>query len=100
MMKTRVGIVGYRGYSGAELVRILSRHAHVEPVLLDHREDSGSGPSIGNAKGPARVACNPETVRAEGIELVCLGTPPEVSMELAPSMLQAGARVVDLSGAF
>ena len=32
--------------------------------------------------------------------MVFLATPPEVSMELAPLMLAAGARVVDLSGAF
>jgi len=31
---------------------------------------------------------------------VFLATPPEVSMELAPSMLDAGAKVIDLSGAF
>jgi N-acetyl-gamma-glutamyl-phosphate reductase len=34
------------------------------------------------------------------VALVFLATPPEVSMELAPAMLAAGARVVDLSGAF
>ena len=39
-------------------------------------------------------------IRAEGLALVFLATPPEVSMELAPAMLDAGARVVDLSGAF
>jgi N-acetyl-gamma-glutamyl-phosphate reductase len=32
--------------------------------------------------------------------LVFLATPPEVSMELAPGMLEAGAKVIDLSGAF
>jgi N-acetyl-gamma-glutamyl-phosphate reductase len=32
--------------------------------------------------------------------LVFLATPPEVSMELTPIVLDAGARVVDLSGAF
>jgi len=99
-MKTRVGTVGYRGYSGAELVRLLSRHAHVEPVLLEHREDSGASPSIRHAEALATIPCDPEIVRAERIELVFLGTPPEVSMELAPAMLKAGARVVDLSGAF
>ena len=36
----KVGIVGYRGYSGAELVRILSRHSGVTPVLLEHREQA------------------------------------------------------------
>jgi N-acetyl-gamma-glutamyl-phosphate reductase len=34
------------------------------------------------------------------LALVFLATPPEVSIELAPAMLEAGAKVVDLSGAF
>src|ERR1035438_5958672 len=99
-MKPRVGIVGYRGYSGVELVRILERHGRVEPVLLEHREDAGSAQAIRNRKGPVRLPCNAEAVRAEGVALVFLATPTEVSMDLAPAMLGAGARVVDLSGAF
>ena len=100
-MRSRVGIVGYRGYSGAELVRILQRHAHVEPVLLEHRADAAAGgPAIRNWKGPLTLPCTADAVRAEAVALVFLATPPEVSMELAPAMLAAGARVVDLSGAF
>ena len=99
-MGPKVGIVGFRGYSGAELVRILERHGHVQPVLLEHREDHGHAAAIRHAKEPVRLVCDPKTVRAEGLVLVFLATPPEVSMELAPSMLGAGARVVDLSGAF
>jgi N-acetyl-gamma-glutamyl-phosphate reductase len=96
----RAGIVGYRGYSGAELIRILGKHAHVEPVLMDHREDHGGPPAIRRAQSPARIACTPDAVRQEQLAVVFLATPPEVSMELAPVMLSAGARVVDLSGAF
>jgi N-acetyl-gamma-glutamyl-phosphate reductase len=100
-MSFKVGIVGYRGYSGAELVGILLRHGRVEPVLLEHRADAAAGgPAIVNWKGPACLPCNAEAVRAEGIALVFLATPPEVSLDLAPAMLGAGARVVDLSGAF
>src|SRR4051812_33314944 len=99
-MRIRAGIVGYRGYSGAELVRILERHACVEPVLLDHREDAGAEAPIRAAKGPARIPSTGEAVRAEGLTLVFLATPADVSMELAPVMLEAGARVIDLSGAF
>ena len=40
-MRAPVGIVGFRGYSGAELVAILQRHSLAEPVLLEHRSDSG-----------------------------------------------------------
>ncbi len=94
-----VGIVGFRGYSGAELVRILQRHPKVEPILLEHREDF-PGPAIRNQKGPAQLPCTPEAVRGQAITLVFLATPPDVSMDLAPAMLDAGARVVDLSGAF
>jgi len=99
-MPSRIGIVGYRGYSGAELARILSRHSGVEAVLLDHREDAGGGPAIRNQTPPARLPCTADAVRSAGIGLVFLATPPEVSMELAAVMLDAGCRVVDLSGAF
>jgi N-acetyl-gamma-glutamyl-phosphate reductase len=99
-MSTLAGIVGHRGYSGAELLRILGRHPQVSPILLEHREDSGAGSRIRGAKGPRVVPCTADAVRAEGIGVVFLATPPEVSMELAPAMLEAGAKVVDLSGAF
>jgi N-acetyl-gamma-glutamyl-phosphate reductase len=39
-------------------------------------------------------------VLAERISIVFLATPPQVSMELAPALLAAGAKVIDLSGAF
>jgi N-acetyl-gamma-glutamyl-phosphate reductase len=96
----RVGIVGYRGYSGAELVCLLQHHAGVEPILLEHREDAGGAPSIRSRKGPPKLTFSPETIAGEKIALVFLATPHEVSMELAPAILEAGARVVDLSGAF
>jgi len=99
-MSQRAGIVGYRGYSGAELVRILSRHPNVQPVLMDHREESRGTPAMRNREAPAHISCTAEAVQAEGVAVVFLATPPEASMELTPAMLQAGARVVDLSGAF
>jgi N-acetyl-gamma-glutamyl-phosphate reductase len=99
-MKTRAGIVGYRGYSGAELVSILKRHPHVEPVLLEHRDDAGSPASIRGAVPPLQLPCDPEVCKKEGVAVVFLATPPEVSMTLAASMLAAGIKVIDLSGAF
>jgi N-acetyl-gamma-glutamyl-phosphate reductase len=96
----RVGIVGYRGYSGAELVRLLHRHPHVQPVLMDHREDPGVTPAIRRSTPPTRIPCTGEAVHQQALALVFLATPPDVSMELAPVILASGARVVDLSGAF
>jgi N-acetyl-gamma-glutamyl-phosphate reductase len=90
---TPVGIVGFSGYSGAELVSILSRHPHVEPVLLEHRETEDRARPI-RYQGPRRMPYH------VGLPLVFLATPPEVSIELAPGLLDSGSKVIDLSGAF
>jgi N-acetyl-gamma-glutamyl-phosphate reductase len=99
MNRMQVGIVGHRGYGGAELIRLLTRHPSVEPVLLEHRED-GEKSIIRGKKTIQQLPCTPEGIRQGELALVFLATPPEVSMELAPVSLEAGARVVDLSGAF
>jgi N-acetyl-gamma-glutamyl-phosphate reductase len=96
----RAGIVGFRGYSGAELVRILKAHPHAEPVLLEHRSDAGDKPHPIGAALPEKALSTPESIRQHGLNCVFLATPPEVSMELAPPFLDAGAKVIDLSGAF
>src|SRR6516162_4709965 len=74
----RAGVVGFRGYSGAELVAILNRHPHAEPVPIEHRN---------------------ETLRADGLDVAFLATPPDASMELAAGLLER-CKVIDLSGAF
>jgi N-acetyl-gamma-glutamyl-phosphate reductase len=99
-MSVRAGVVGFRGYSGAELVEILERHRAVEPWLLEHRSDAGVRPRPRGQNGPPRIPCSAEAVKAEGLSVVFLATPAEVSMDLAPAMLEAGTKVVDLSGAF
>lgn len=99
-MAIPVGIVGHSGYSGAELLRILQHHTGITPVLLHHRDDGADRSPIRNHKSPPSISCTSEAVKEAGVALVFLATPPEVSMELAGTMLDAGAKVVDLSGAF
>ncbi len=94
-----VGIVGFRGYSGAETVAILARHPHVEPVLLEHREAEDRQVPIGHS-GPRRLPCTPDAVRSAGLAAVFLATPADVAMELAPALLETGVKVIDLSAAF
>ncbi len=95
----RVGVVGFTGYSGAELVKILVRHPVVEPVLLEHRSQS-SDEQAPWENGVERLPWSRESITESGISLVCLATPHEVSLELVPIALDAGAKVIDLSGAF
>lgn len=99
-MRQRVGIVGFRGYSGAELIQILEHHPAFEPVLMEHRSDASDRPQPRSYAGPARIPCTADAAKSEGLSAVLLATPAEVSMELAPSLLAAGCKVVDLSGAF
>src|ERR1700756_4724961 len=95
----RAGIVGYRGYSGAEIARLLERHPHVTPVLFEHR-DLGEASAIRGRKRDAGAELGPDVVEKEQLSIVFLATPPEVSMELAPGLLAAGARGGDLSRSF
>ena len=97
--RTPVGILGYRGYSGQELVGILSRHRFAQPILIEHRE-AEDRPRPVNYPGPRRIPLSAENVRAEGLAAVFLATPADVSMDLAPALLGAGAKVIDLSAAF
>ena len=95
-----VGVVGFRGYSGTELVRILARHSDVDVVLLEHRSDFEERHGLLGLKPPKSIPATVEAIQQEGLELVFLATPAEVSMELAPGILGAGVKVIDLSGAF
>jgi len=99
-MKQKVGIVGFRGYSGAELVRLLAGHPGVETYLLEHRQDAEHRAEPIGKSAESRLPSDPDAIAAAGLSAVFLATPPEVSMELAPALLDRGVKVIDLSGAF
>ncbi|MCG5055543.1 MAG: N-acetyl-gamma-glutamyl-phosphate reductase [Myxococcales bacterium] len=101
----KTGIVGVSGYSGMELVRLLSRHPGFSVAWAT--TDRWAGKTLGEMSplGPSlsSLVCISQEDglgRFGDVELVFLCTPPEVSIELAPKVLAAGARVVDLSGGF
>lgn len=97
---TRAGIVGFRGYSGLELQRLLGSHVRVDPWLLEHRQDATPEVHAIGRPGPPRIPATAEAAVEAGLSVVFLATPPEVSLELAPALLAHDIRVVDLSGAF
>ncbi len=95
-----VGVAGFRGYSGAELIKILQGHPGVEPVLLEHRSDPEQRPLPLGQKPLRTIPATADAIRQEKLEVVLLATPADVSLELTPAILAAGTRVIDLSGAF
>ena len=108
-MQLPVAIIGASGYAGVEATRLLAAHPAFELKLAtsDRWEDDALQSRLGPC-GPAgahHYAAHPETgadaVRAaQGCVAALLCTPTEASLALAPALLAAGVRVVDLSGAF
>jgi N-acetyl-gamma-glutamyl-phosphate reductase len=95
--KLRAGVVGFTGYSGAELVSILKRHPAAKPVLVEHRAQTADEAPVFD-DGTARSPLTPAGIT--GLDVVFLATSAEVSIESAPMILKAGVPVIDLSGAF
>ncbi|MDP8989466.1 MAG: N-acetyl-gamma-glutamyl-phosphate reductase, partial [Acidobacteriota bacterium] len=85
-MAIPVGIVGFRGYSGAELAGILQKHPQVVPVLLEHRDAEDQARPLRHP-APRRLPFSAQTVHTEGLAVVFLATPAEVSLELTLPLL-------------
>jgi len=106
--KTRAAVLGATGYSGAELCVLLARHPHAEIVSLfsSGKKDSRAvpfprlHPLLGGAAGPDAEPFSEERLDASRPDVVFLATPNETSAEVAPKVLESGAKVIDISGAF
>ncbi len=99
-LNIQAGIVGFRGYSGAELLRLLEGHPKVRPYRMEHRADALAQPSPRGRSHVKSLPATADAARDAGLDVVFLATPHEVSMHLAPEFLGAGLRVIDLSGGF
>lgn len=100
--KKKIAIVGARGYSGLELARILLQHPEAELVACFAGESnfqlSDYLPEANAKKIPVKALSEMPAMLAE-LDVVFLATPAEVSLELAPKILEQ-TNVIDLSGAF
>jgi len=102
----QVAVVGVTGYTGFELVRILLRHPVIAPPVLYVRETNGEkclAELFPQFRGWGEAPLRPlslDAITSSSAGMAFLATPHEVSAELAPALVDAGIRVVDLSGAF
>ena len=99
---TRVAVAGATGYAGQELVRILARHP---AVILTTAMSSTATSAPRPLPALARIwdgAVAPFDVDrlSTAADIVFLALPEAASAELAPTLLDRGRRVIDLSGAF
>ena len=101
--KSRVAVAGATGYTGQELMRLLARHPSV--TLTAAMSSGAAGTAPRRLPALARI-WDGDIVPflAEGLaplaDLVFLALPDRVAAEFGPTLVDAGVRVIDLSGAF
>ena len=100
--RTRVAVAGATGYAGQELVRLLARHPG---VALTAAMSSGATSTPRPLPALARIwdeAVTPLDIDhlVASADIVFLALPEAASADVAPKLLERGARVIDLSGAF
>lgn len=97
----KVAIVGASGYTGIELLRIL--HGHSEVAVTCVTSERSAGKPIAGIFPTVRGRCNYilenlEPVRvADKADIIFTALPHKAAMEVAPTFLQLGKRVIDLS---
>lgn len=104
----KIGIIGATGYTGLELFRLLSQHPRrPEVTVVTSRQEEGR--PLGSVFPALSGLANYDQLRYEApdqkelagrADLFFLATPHGAAMELVPALLEAGARVVDLSADF
>src|SRR5581483_4431867 len=106
---TRVAVAGATGYTGQELLRLLSRHPAVTIAAATRSATAESRSAKASAERPLPAlkhlftgSITPLDVDAlkREADLVFLALPDAAAAELAPALVDAGVRVIDLSGAF
>lgn len=99
----KVGVVGGTGYTGVELLRLLSRHSGVELMAITSRGEAGTPvvemfPSLRGRIGLKFVT--PQEAALDRCDVVFFATPNGIAMQQAAELVAAGVRVIDLAADF
>lgn len=98
----RIAVAGATGYTGQELLRLLARHP---AVSIRAAMSSGATstpralPALARVWDGAVTGLSREALASDA-DVVFLALPDAAAAELAPALVDAGVRVIDLSGAF
>lgn len=99
----KVGIVGGTGYTGVELLRLLSAHPQVELSVISSRSEAGR--RVDDLFPSLRGHCDmvfaaPQLDALADCDAVFYATPHNVAMQMVPELLETGTRIIDLSADF
>jgi N-acetyl-gamma-glutamyl-phosphate reductase len=102
MIKT--AIAGASGYTGLELVKLISNHpeASLEAVTSNSYQGKSVTEIFPSMRGFESLICTPfdATELAGKVDVVFLALPHKVSMAFAPKLIDRNIKVVDLSADF
>ena len=99
----KVGIVGGTGYTGVELLRILTQHPQARVVAITSRKEAGMpvADMFPSLRGRVSLAySDPATTDLSRCDVVFFATPNAVAMTQAQALVDAGVRIIDLSADF
>ena len=101
MEKAKVAIIGATGFTGEKIVSLLSRHAYAEITYLTSRAPKPFvyGEKFSRYKNIVGVKCQQFNLAQalKKADVFFLSLPHTVSMQIAPSLLAKGKKVIDLS---
>ena len=96
-------MVGGTGYTGVELLRLLAAHPEAELAVITSRSEAGKPVAdlFPNLRGSLELAFSaPDIGQLSACDLVFFATPNGTAMTMAPQLLEAGVRVIDLAADF
>jgi N-acetyl-gamma-glutamyl-phosphate reductase len=99
----KIGIVGGTGYTGAELLRLLAAHPQVDLRVLTSRKEAGmrADTYFPHLRGFTDLCFSePDPSELAACDAVFFATPHGTAMKMAPDLVSAGVRVIDLSADF
>lgn len=105
--KTKVAVIGAAGYVGEELVRLLLQHPYADIVAVTSRQFVGKTltdvfPRFSHQEKARELRFgDPDPSQLAGMaRIIFLALPHGLAAEFAKPLLEAGARVIDLSADF
>ncbi|PKO51656.1 MAG: N-acetyl-gamma-glutamyl-phosphate reductase, partial [Betaproteobacteria bacterium HGW-Betaproteobacteria-21] len=99
----KVGVVGGTGYTGVELLRLLSCHPGVQLRAITSRGEAGMPVADMFPSLRRRVELKfvtPQDAGLEQCDVVFFATPNGIAMKQAAELVAAGVRVIDLAADF